>query len=75
MVKGKAARTQVVTFCQDETKASGKDVKTGKEIDGSADDPKDLHYSITVLMRESEKIDGYWRAVSIEGEQGAAECV
>ncbi|KIX76605.1 hypothetical protein ACPCK9_30450 [Streptomyces koyangensis] len=75
VVKGKAARTQLVTFCQDETKAFGKDVKTGEEVDGSADDPKDLHYSITVLMRESEKIDGYWRAVSIEGEQGAAECV
>ncbi|BDH70252.1 hypothetical protein [Streptomyces sp. PLM4] len=75
VVEGKAARMQVVTFCQDETKAFGKDVKTGKEVSGSADDPKDLHYSVTVLMRESEKIDGYWRAVSIEGEQGAAGCV
>ncbi|MEU2766154.1 MULTISPECIES: hypothetical protein [Streptomyces] len=75
VVKGKAARSQVVTFCRDESKAFGKDVKTGKKVDGGGGDPNDSHYAVTLVMRESKSIDGYWRAVSIDGVKGAAECV
>ncbi|MFF8579717.1 hypothetical protein ACF05R_13480 [Streptomyces albidoflavus] len=73
--KGQAARTQVVTFCRDESKAFGKDIKTGKKVDGGGDNPNDSHYAVTLVMRESKSIDGYWKAVSIDGVKGAAECV
>ncbi|MFD5186511.1 hypothetical protein ACFWMQ_28720, partial [Streptomyces sp. NPDC058372] len=75
VVKGKAARTQVVTFCRDESKAFGKDVKTGKKVDGGGGNPNDSHYAVTLVMRESKSIDGYWKAVSIDGVKGAQECV
>ncbi|MEU8352104.1 hypothetical protein [Streptomyces sp. NPDC048845] len=58
-----------VTYCEDQTKAFDKDIKTGK-VHRTDADPSDFRSYKTLLL----KIDGHWRVSVIEGAKGDKAC-
>lgn len=62
-----------ISFCEDASKAYGKEVKTGKAIRTKKSDKDFTAY--TIVMNESKSVKGLWQARDIEAEMGAAECI
>ncbi|MFZ4136864.1 hypothetical protein [Streptomyces koyangensis] len=62
-----------VSFCQDESAAYAKEVRTGKVLKTEASEKS--HYAYSVIMQESSSTDGLWQAKAVTATRGAAQCV
>ncbi|AXQ55479.1 hypothetical protein [Streptomyces koyangensis] len=70
--KGESERLITVSFCQNETEAFSKEVKTGKVLkDQGSETP---YYAYSVLMEKSASIEGLWQAKAASTTKGAAQC-
>ncbi|MFD4989823.1 hypothetical protein [Streptomyces sp. NPDC058374] len=72
MRKGKSKKLITVSFCQDESDAFSKDVKTGKVLRGEGSGKP--YYAYSVLMEKSTSIEGLWQAKAASATKGAAQC-
>ncbi|MEQ4197278.1 hypothetical protein [Streptomyces sp. YIM 103828] len=70
--KGESERLITVSFCQNESEAFSKEVKTGKVLkDQGSEEP---YYAYSVLMEKSTSIEGFWQAKTASATKGAAQC-
>jgi hypothetical protein len=61
-----------VSFCDDDSKFYGKEVKTGKVLKTSPSD-KD-YYLFEIVMKASEEAEGLWVADAVEVQREATQC-
>ncbi|OWA12951.1 hypothetical protein B9W68_12335 [Streptomyces sp. CS227] len=70
--KGDSKKLITVSFCQNESEAFSKEVKTGKVLkDQGSEKP---YYAYSVLMEKSASIEGLWQAKAASATKGAAQC-
>ncbi|MEU5008263.1 hypothetical protein AB0K78_19840, partial [Streptomyces albidoflavus] len=70
--KGESEKLITVSFCQNESEAFSREVKTGKVLkDQGSEEP---YYAYSVLMEKSTSIEGFWQAKTASATKGAAQC-
>ncbi|MFD4304115.1 hypothetical protein ACFU9O_13760 [Streptomyces albidoflavus] len=68
----KTEGVRVVSFCSDESKAAGKEAKTGKKVPDK--DFGSPYISFEVLMKQAKSQKGLWRASKVKTERGGSQC-
>ncbi|MFD8121698.1 hypothetical protein ACFV3T_11465 [Streptomyces albidoflavus] len=68
----KTEGVRVVSFCSDESKAAGKEAKTGKKVPD--EDFGSPYISFEVLMKQAKSQKGLWRASKVKTERGGSQC-
>ncbi|MFE7671508.1 hypothetical protein ACFU5N_04750 [Streptomyces albidoflavus] len=68
----KAEGARVVSFCSDESKATGKEAKTGRKVPDK--DFGSPYISFEVLMKQAKSQKDLWRANKVSTERGGSQC-